>query len=87
MLFSRFTGPLRYSFASATKKHMFIFGPPGVGKGSYAAKLKDDLNLNHISTGILSILYILGDEIRAIIKNPENTKYSKELVTEIKTIV
>ena len=48
----RFASAFRYSFASA-KKTMFIFGPPGVGKGSYAAKLRDDLNLNHISTGRL----------------------------------
>ena len=30
---------------------MFIFGPPGVGKGTYAERLAKDLKLNHVSTG------------------------------------
>ena len=50
-MFSRIAGASKFANFS-TKKFMFIFGPPGVGKGSYAARLKEDLNLNHISTGI-----------------------------------
>ena len=41
------------SFASeaSERKILFIFGPPGVGKGTYAKMLQKDLQLNHISTG------------------------------------
>ena len=28
-----------------------IFGPPGSGKGTQAARIEDDLHLNHLSTG------------------------------------
>jgi adenylate kinase len=38
---------------------MFLFGAPGVGKGTYAEKLSKDLSLNHVST---------GEEIRKILK-------------------
>jgi adenylate kinase len=42
------------SFSSQSqnsKRIIFIFGPPGVGKGTYAKMLVKDLQLNHISTG------------------------------------
>ena len=32
-------------------KNVVMFGPPGAGKGTQAAKLKDLLNVPHISTG------------------------------------
>ncbi|MDR0306094.1 MAG: adenylate kinase [Chitinispirillales bacterium] len=32
-------------------KNVVLFGPPGAGKGTQAAKLKDLLNVPHISTG------------------------------------
>lgn len=31
--------------------NIFIMGAPGSGKGTVAARIKDDYNLNHISTG------------------------------------
>lgn len=33
--------------------NLILFGPPGSGKGTQAAKLKDSFNLKHISTGDL----------------------------------
>jgi adenylate kinase len=37
--------------STAKKHHFFIFGAPGVGKGTYAKLLADDMGFNHISTG------------------------------------
>lgn len=31
--------------------NIFIMGAPGSGKGTFSAKIKDEYNLNHISTG------------------------------------
>lgn len=33
------------------QKFFFIFGAPGVGKGTYAKLLQKDLQFNHLSTG------------------------------------
>lgn len=57
---------------------MFLFGAPGVGKGTYAKFLKKDLKLNHIST---------GDEIRKILKGQAASTFSPALIKEIKDIV
>jgi replication-associated recombination protein RarA len=40
------------TFAAASKqKFFFLFGAPGVGKGTYAKLLRKDLGYNHVSTG------------------------------------
>jgi hypothetical protein len=39
-------------FSTASKqKFFFLFGAPGVGKGTYAKMLRKDLQYNHVSTG------------------------------------
>ena len=35
----------------ANQKFMYLFGAPGVGKGTFAKFLAKDLQLNHVSTG------------------------------------
>lgn len=40
-----------YLFGSSVQKFFFLFGAPGVGKGTYAKLLRKDLQFNHISTG------------------------------------
>lgn len=35
----------------AGQKFLFLFGAPGVGKGTYAKMLRKDMHFNHISTG------------------------------------
>lgn len=40
--------------------NIFIMGAPGSGKGTFSTKIKEEFNLNHIST---------GDIFRANIKN------------------
>lgn len=40
-----------YKLSDVKKHFFFIFGAPGVGKGTYAKMLADDFGLNHISTG------------------------------------
>lgn len=39
------------SAAKPGQKFLFLFGAPGVGKGTYAKMLRKDLHYNHISTG------------------------------------
>ena len=31
--------------------NIFIMGAPGSGKGTFSSRIKDEFNLNHISTG------------------------------------
>jgi adenylate kinase len=39
------------NFSNGKQKFFFLFGAPGVGKGTYAKLLRKDLNYNHLSTG------------------------------------
>lgn len=57
----------KFTSQAQGQRFIFIFGAPGVGKGTYAKMLKKDLQLNHIST---------GDEIRKILKGPITQTYN-----------
>lgn len=49
-----FTSVARFGGQAApqtNQKFLFLFGAPGVGKGTYAKMLRKDLQYNHISTG------------------------------------
>ena len=69
---------LSYSFSSTKQKFFFLFGAPGVGKGTYAKLLRKDLQFNHVST---------GDEIRRILKGPAPTGFDPKLIETIRSIV
>lgn len=60
------------------QKFLFLFGAPGVGKGTYAKMLKKDLKYNHIST---------GDEIRKILNGDAPEEFDPKLLQTIKGIV
>ena len=47
----RATNTFLANFSSSKQKFFFLFGAPGVGKGTYAKLLRKDLNFNHVSTG------------------------------------
>lgn len=53
-----------FEFSTSKSGFFFIFGAPGVGKGTYASMLVKDLSLSHIST---------GDEIRKYLKSPPDS--------------
>jgi adenylate kinase len=75
----RLTTQLIHPFSAATKqKFFFLFGAPGVGKGTYAKLLRKDLGYNHIST---------GDEIRKILKGTVASGFDKNLIEKIRGIV
>lgn len=44
-------GAFSFTTANPNQKFFFLFGAPGVGKGTYAKMLKKDLQWNHVSTG------------------------------------
>lgn len=60
------------------QKFLFLFGAPGVGKGTYAKMLRKDLQFNHIST---------GDEIRKILKGTISSDFDPSLMETIRSIV
>jgi len=65
-----------FSFATQSsqkvgQKFLFLFGAPGVGKGTYAKMLRKDLQYNHIST---------GDEIRKILKGTVSSTFDPKLI-------
>lgn len=62
----------------AGQKFLFLFGAPGVGKGTYAKMLRKDLQFNHIST---------GDEIRKILKGTVASGFDPKLIDTIRSIV
>ena len=66
------------AFSQAGQKFLFLFGAPGVGKGTYAKLLRKDLSYNHIST---------GDEIRKILKGAVSSDFDKDLIEKIRGIV
>jgi adenylate kinase family enzyme len=74
----RLANSLVYSFGSSSQKFIFLFGAPGVGKGTYAKLLRKDLGYNHVST---------GDEIRKILKGTVSAGFDKALIETIKGIV
>ena len=76
----RLTTALFNSFSSAPtpQKFFFLFGAPGVGKGTEAKLLKKDLGYNHVST---------GDEIRKILKGQVASSCDKGLTEKIRDIV
>jgi adenylate kinase len=45
--------PTSQSYERCNELNLILFGPPGSGKGTYASKLEDRLELSHISTGDL----------------------------------
>lgn len=54
-------------------KNVVLFGPPGAGKGTQAAKLRDFLNVPHISTGDMFRYHIKNDtELGRIAKEYSN---------------
>lgn len=65
-------------FSGSKQKFFFLFGAPGVGKGTYAKLLRKDLGYNHIST---------GDSIRKILKGTVGSGFDKNLVESIREIV
>lgn len=65
-------------FATGNQKFFFLFGAPGVGKGTYAKLLRKDLQFNHVST---------GDEIRKILKGTVSNDFDSKLIETIRTIV
>ena len=69
---------LTQSFAANKQIFFFLFGAPGVGKGTYAKLLRKDLAYNHIST---------GDEIRKILKGAVSSDFDKDLIEKIRGIV
>lgn len=40
--------------------NIFIIGAPGSGKGTFSTKIKEEFNLNHISTGDIFRANIAG---------------------------
>lgn len=66
------------NFSASKQKFFFLFGAPGVGKGTYAKLLRKDLNYNHVST---------GDEIRKILKGTISAGFDKVLIETIRGIV
>lgn len=74
----RLTRRLVSGFSAQKQVFFFLFGAPGVGKGTYAKKLYKDLSYNHVST---------GDEIRKILKGQVASGFDQGLIEKIRGIV
>lgn len=74
----RLTTKIGQGFSGSKQKFFFLFGAPGVGKGTYAKLLRKDLGYNHVST---------GDEIRKILKGTVASGFDKNLIEKIREIV
>jgi adenylate kinase len=75
----RLTQQIIAPFSGQNKQvFFFLFGAPGVGKGTYAKLLKKDLKFNHVST---------GDEIRKILKGTVGSGFDPTLIEKIRGIV
>ena len=74
----RLTTQVMQSFSASKQRFFFLFGAPGVGKGTYAKLLRKDLGYNHVST---------GDQIRKILKGTVNAGFDKSLIEKIRGIV
>ena len=65
---------------------LILFGPPGAGKGTQASKLKEELQLPHVSTGDIFRYHIkhetdLGKKVKAILASGELV--SDDVVVEL----
>ena len=74
----RLTRKVLHSFSASKQTFFFLFGAPGVGKGTYAKLLRKDLGYNHVST---------GDEIRKILKGTVGSGFDRDLIEKIRGIV
>lgn len=74
----KLTSRLIQHFSNGTQKYAFMFGPPGVEKGTLAKLLAKDLAYNHIST---------GEEIRKIVKGTTNSGFDSKLIGNISKAV
>lgn len=67
-----------FGVANPKQKFFFLFGAPGVGKGTYAKKLSKDLKYQHVST---------GDEIRKILKGSVAPTFDVKLIESVRDVV
>jgi adenylate kinase len=68
----------RFNLSNSQQTIFFLFGAPGVGKGTYAKMLQNDLGLLHLST---------GDEIRKILRGNSSKGLEPFLVERLRKIV
>lgn len=57
---------------------MFLFGAPGVGKGTFSSLLQRDLNMLHLST---------TGEIRKIVRGGNAKGVEKRLINHLRKVI